>query len=204
MHERLATIRAKLDRLRAVDRHHRVFGARKEGDYGHAYAELPVLDAAGIAMLEREHGTSLPTEVRAFLETVHGGGPGPGYGFDLWGERRKSTAPFPFTLADFTTLVERQGQERAPSLSYPDAAGDDDDPESVWPPGRGFLALAHRGCGAYDILVVNGELRGSVWCYDMALRPYVTNGRPSSFLDWYEGWLDDHLEPTALRRLQAP
>jgi hypothetical protein len=35
-----------------------------------------------------------------------------------------------------------------------------------YPPGDGFLQLSHQGCGVFDVLVVTGERRGSVWAYD--------------------------------------
>jgi SMI1 / KNR4 family (SUKH-1) len=197
MHERLAQIREKLDRLRSADAKHQVFGARRVGDHGHAYRECPVLDASAVARLEADCGATLPDEVRAFLTKVHGGGPGPGYGLDVWGEPPKASRPFPFTRADFDALVARWAAGERANLPMTD----DEDPDSCWPPGTGFLPIAHLGCGVYDAVAVNGELAGTIWCCDMAWRPHVTEGRPSTFLDWYEAWLDRNLAPDALAKL---
>jgi hypothetical protein len=78
-----------------------------------------------------------------------------------------------------------------------------DEDDDGWPPGAGFVELASLGCGVTDVVVVTGELRGTVWCCDMAWRVYATDDRPWSFLDWYEAWLDRHLTPGAVARLEA-
>jgi hypothetical protein len=170
MRERLASIRQKLDRLRSVDIERRVFGARRVGDYGHEYREWPVLDERGVAAMEAEEQVTLPEELRAFLTTVHGGGPGPGYGFHAWGEAPRVSRPFPYTRADVALLNERRRTNRSASLELTD-----EDEKGCWPPGSGFLALADLGCGVTDALVVTGELRGTVWCCDMAWRPSETS-----------------------------
>jgi hypothetical protein len=194
--QRLAVIRSKLDRLRAVDVQQRVFGARRVGQFGHEYRESPALDAKGLAQMEAELQVTLPDDLRAFLTAVHGGGPGPGYGFDVWGEAVKTVRPFPYTMADVARLDERRRTDRYASLELTDEDGDES-----WPPGPGFLALAHHGCGVFDTLIVTGELRGTVWCCDMAWRPHGENGRLYGFLDWYEAWLDRNLTPESLARL---
>ena len=186
MRRRCEEIRAKLDHLRDADREFLVFGAR--GKDGHNYRETPPLSDEGIARLERDCGVTLPEELAAFVRYVHSGGAGPGYGFDLWGEPR-CARPFPYSMANFTELVERRKSQRGASLPL----GDDDDPDACWPPGPGFLAVAHLGCGVYDAIVSTGELRGTMWCCDMAWRPYTSSDRPMGFLDWYESWLDRNL-----------
>jgi hypothetical protein len=177
-----------------------VFGARRVGAHGHDYRERPVLDAQGLARLEAECGVALPDELREFLQTIHGAGPGPGYGLDVWGDPARSVRPFPYAMADLVALVARRRDDRFASLPMPD----DDDDDGCWPPGHGFVAIAHHGCGAYDVIVVTGELRGTVWCCDMAWRPYTKSDRPSRFLDWYEDWLDRNLTQQSLARLHVP
>jgi hypothetical protein len=77
---------------------------------------------------------------------------------------------------------------------------DEDDKDEEWPFGHGFLELAHQGCGMFDLLVVNGEQRGTVWWTDSGYCPWyrTVNGRAHQFgfLDWYEDWLDRGLDPT--------
>ena len=140
-----------------------MFGARRVGQYGHEYRERPVLDDAGLARLEQECGVRLPDELRAFLQTVHGGGAGPGYGFHVRGEPAKAARPFPYARGDFEALISRRREDRYASLSM---TGEDDDDD--WPPGPGFVSISEHGCGVTDVIVVTGEFAGSIWCCDMA------------------------------------
>lgn len=39
---------------------------------------------------------------------------------------------------------------------------------------------------------------------DREWRPYDVDGRPQTFLDWYESWLAWNLSPESLARLRAP
>jgi hypothetical protein len=200
MQQRIAELRSKLDRLRANDKNRRVHGARRVGPHGHDYQERPVLDDEGIARLQAKYGAPLPDELVEFLRGVHGGGAGPGYGFELWGEPARAARPFPYSSEDAATLMARSRDDRYASLPLTDE-GDSDD---SWPPGFGFLTIAHQGCGAFDVIVVTGELRGTVWCCDMAWRPYTAGDRLAGFLDWYESWLDRNLVPHSLEKLRAP
>lgn len=178
--QRLTVIRERLNQLRAADPHLAVFGAGTS--YGHGYNERPVLSERDLVGLEQ--GFRLPREARAFLTTVHGGGTGPGYGLDVFRHER-SAEPFPLTQADIAALAGRRKRERLPYLGL-DLPDDEEDEE--WPPGPGFVSLAHHGCGIYDVLVVAGEQRGLVWCCDMQWRPYQFG-----FLDWYSDWLSRSL-----------
>lgn len=184
---RWARLRADLDRLVRLDTELRVFGAA--GVHGHGYRRAPTRDEAS---LDAAFGALLPAEVRAFLAHVHGGGAGPGYGLDVWAEPRASS-PFPYGTAHARALIERGATERSPSLPLVD-----DDDDDSWPPGPGFVALAHQGCGVYDVIVVTGEQRGFVWCCDMAWRPYRTGDRQLGFFDWYEQWLARALAQLAI------
>lgn len=195
MQQRLANIREKLDRLRQADSGMRVHGAYP--GTGHAYIEKPPFDAEALARFEAEHGTTLPEELRAFVQTIHSGGPGPGYGMTLWGDPAKLRRPFPYTLDDFAALAERRRTERYATLD--DTSGDED--EDAWPPGYGFLQLSHQGCGVFDVIVVTGPLRGSVWYYDQAWGPCTFGSDLPGFFDWYERWLDQNLRPDSLARL---
>lgn len=201
MEPRLAAIRDKLDRLRRADPERRVHGARP--GFGHDYAQRPPLSAEDLSRFEAEHRVALPEELRAFLRGVHGGGPGPGYGMDLRGNPNKLQRPFPFTRADFDELMARRRTDRWAFLRDPEpeaGEGEDDD----YPPGNGFLQLSHQGCGVFDVLVVTGELRGSVWAYDNVWFPCTRGPTLPSFLDWYEAWLDQNLRPEELARLYPP
>src|SRR4029079_3397713 len=117
---------------------------------------------------ELAHGIVLPEELRAFVQHVHAGGPGPGYGFfGLAESPPKLLKPFSFTNADARAIIERRTQDRYALLPMPEEDDEGDD----WPPGYGFLELAHQGCGMFDLLVVNGEQRGTVWWTDSGYAP---------------------------------
>jgi hypothetical protein len=126
---------------------------------------------------------------------VHGGGAGPGYGFLLTPDpapRVRRSRPFPFgTSAAREVIAHRLGGEaRSDTLEAPD----DETKDGDWPPGPGFIPLAHQGCGVFDVLVVTGEQRGFMWWYDNAWGPcYGRDGSQWTFLDWYESWLDNGL-----------
>lgn len=190
--QRLADIRVKLDRLAASDRQCSVFGAG--GRDGHGYRERPRLDAAHLEHLEKRHGIALPEELRAFLRSVHGGGPGPGYGLFI-GEPAPGTsraaAPFPYDDRDAAELMVRRQTDRYAGLPLvDDPSGSDDE---LWPPGPGFVSLSHHGCGSFDVIVVTGAERGRIWFCDMKWFPRRCAHGTKGFLDWYEDWLDESL-----------
>lgn len=69
------TLREAVGELAAADRALRRFGAA-----AHRYALAPPLAARDVAALERDLGTPLPDDYRAFLVEIAAGGAGPAYG----------------------------------------------------------------------------------------------------------------------------
>lgn len=195
---RLAAIREKLDQLRTLDLDERVFGAA--GSSGHHYREEETATEESLGRFERQLGGALPDELRVFLRVVHGGGPGPGYGMRVVLPVPVARASRPFACDDggAAALLARRIREPHASLELVEESDDDD-----WPPGSGFLSLAHHGCGVVDVIVVTGQQRGKIWCCDMAWRPYERAGVQFGFLDWYEDWLDSNLTPRAIERLRS-
>ena len=180
---RLAVLRRKLDELRARDVAMQEFGAD-----AHRYAELPPLDEAQLTAHEQAWGVRLPDEVRAFALTMHAGGPGPAYGMlPIVGPAPRIAEPFRYGDADVAELFARRATDRRATLPLVEE-GDD------WPPGGGFLPLAHLGCGVYDVIVTTGEQRATIWRCDMAWLPMhrIDRDPPAQlgFFDWYEDWLD--------------
>lgn len=181
--QRMQRIRTKLDALRARDGARRVFGAKNpthKPGWGHDYVEEPALAAGAIAALEADGGDiTLPAELQAFLTMVHSGGAGPGYGLDV---RAHAGAARPFEIS-------RAMSDTAGTAWIDTETGDDEFDD--WPPGMGFVWLAHWGCGVFDVLVVTGDLRGTAWVYDMRWNAYRdAAGAHIGFADWYERWLD--------------
>jgi hypothetical protein len=191
MHE----IRAKLNELKLRDREHAVFGAR--APHGHRYQCKPILLDSEICALEASFGVELPSELREFLAIVHGGGAGPGYGFFLEPDRSllsRRARDFPFDHAMARNVITQRlagGSTRWKTISAPDDGAEEDD---EYPPGTGFLPIAHQGCGVFDVIVAAGEQRGFIWWYDMAWGPwYNREGAQMGLADWYEHWLDSAL-----------
>ncbi len=193
---RLGRIREKLKELTRRDTGLQVFGAGTS--FGHGYERRPTFTETEIVALEMSFGVELPTELRQFLSTVHGGGAGPGYGFFLTPDavpRARRSRPFPFGTSDARVVIARRlagGKTRWETLRAPNEDSEEDDD---YPPGPGFVPLAHQGCGVFDVIVVTGEQRGFMWWYDNAWGPcYARDGSPWTFLDWYETWLDNGLK----------
>lgn len=195
--ERLDAIRFKLDQLARRDSRRRVFGAGEPS--GHGYVRRPPLDERQLSELEESFGVELLHELRLFLRRVHGGGAGPGYGLsvepDISPQPRRSE-PFPFddSAARRVIAARLSGGDRWAQLEMPEEEEDEDD-EGDWPPGPGFVPIAHHGCGVVDVIVTVGPQRGLIWCCDMKWCPaYGPEGRSLGFLDWYESWLDESLK----------
>jgi hypothetical protein len=176
---RLHAIRRSLDRLARADSTRCTFGAGS-----HGYRERPTFTEGQLARLEADLGVTLPEELRLFLQKVHGGGPGPGYGLDVSGNPHASR-PFPYGNSEAEGLIARRRTERYEMLPFAETHDDDED----WPPGPGFIWLAHQGCGCFDVLVVTGEQRGCVWGNDSGWWAYAAATGQWRFLDWYEAWL---------------
>lgn len=186
--ERLAEVRKRLDRLAEIDRALRLFGAG--GAHGHGHRSRPCWEPSRVARWEARAGVELPRELAAFLREVHGGGVGPGYGLLVEEAPPPRVAePFPYGADDAERLLARRKTERFAGLPLTDEDDDGDD----WPPGPGFVPLAHHGCGMFDVIVVTGEQRGRIWFCDMAWIPREGAHGTPGFLEWYEAWLDDAL-----------
>lgn len=188
----------KLEELKARDRRLRVFGAG--GSFGHRYRCRPSLTATQLEEFQHDLGVELPAELECFLRTVQGGGAGPGYGLTVVEDATpvpRRARPFPFDGEVAAALIRQRlagGSGRWACVAGPD----DDDEDEDWPPGPGFLPLAHHGCGVYDVLVVAGEQRGYVWSVDTDQwwPAFDASGRQLGFFDWYEQWLDNALSST--------
>jgi len=145
---------------------------------------------AAVVRLERQEGLSLPDEYRQFVTEVADGGLGPGCGMFSVSDAIEQapeftgvlTAAFPYRHEEArSALAKRAHGDRWLSLDQPHESG---------LPG-GALLLAHTGCGCFDILVVTGEQRGTVWYHDLrTLFPLASETKQLGFFDWYERWLD--------------
>ena len=183
-----------------------MFGAG--GEYGgHGFALLPPLREADLADVERAAGVGLPEDYRSFLLEMSAGGAGPHYGLipfpsgpldDELSERL--TAPFRPEVVQ--PLIDAHWREVPRGDAYPDEESHAR-ARSAWnnrldelnePLLNGTLELSHQGCGYYDVLVLNGRRRGSMWtddrAADLSVNPVGADGRDVTFADWYLGWLE--------------
>jgi hypothetical protein len=63
--------------------------------------------------------------------------------------------------------------------------------DKKWEPDMtGAITLSHQGCAYFDMLIVTGEERGTVWA-DARASDYGMSRIFDSFTDWYLHWLDN-------------
>lgn len=164
------------------------------------WTSTPVSEAE-LTELENALGVGLPAAYRDFLLHV-GTGPGPYHGLhrpaDLHvnaKDRGDTSALFPLTLAD---LEEHLIGARARSIEMDFEA-------------PGCLEIGHQGCGNATVLVLTGDLAGTVcdqWenLWSPARTPpgsaadVPSLGLTPSFDEWYGAWLDGQV--SALREQQ--
>jgi hypothetical protein len=203
MNERLQSIRPRLEELARLDAEFMLGDA-----FQHEYRLEPFLTEEEVIAFETKHGIVLPTDYRRFLLEVGSCGAGPGYGLNQLGDVQhlhKGDLPstffaLPFPLSEWLDITSNPK-----NLSEEELVSDD----CV----TGAFCLSHWGCGMYDLLVVSGEEQGHVWMDDRANQfgvfPVAPNREQlgesqedaqvftiaqrkerTTFLDWYEWWLD--------------
>ena len=59
-----------------------------------------------------------------------------------------------------------------------------------WDSYQGTITICDQGCTYYAVLIINGPYTGSIVNIDMMMRQGPRFSPYSSFLDWYEGWLN--------------
>ena len=207
MNEQLERINTKLKELERLDKGFTLFGSSK-----HRYRLNPTLQLQTIRQFEQAHSVKLPREYVQFLTELGNGGAGPFYGLepfenvlfdDLDCKRPNSSLnpsqPFlhtePWNLQFQTTVDEDEDEEEYEKqqqafeeLYY--------DKEQM----NGVIAICNYGCGVSLNLVVNGEEYGNIWAdhrgSDGGIRPSheLGNKEKTSFLNWYELWLDNSLK----------
>lgn len=202
MHERLHTIREKLQRLVATDTEFKIFGS-KEPWNGHEYEFNPTLDEDDLQNFEEAAQVKLPPDYRLYLSQIADGGAGPYYGlrflqaavedmikhYDTVGSDeppelplRDYFKPFPITteqVKHYMRVVTEMEDDEIEAFPLPDTL-------------PGILFLSEYGCGGYYVLVVQGEQAGTVWFFQSGeyLQPLFDDTKQWSFFDWFENWID--------------
>ncbi len=211
MKERLQSIRPRLEELARLDPDFNLFGSK-----AHQYQLAPPLGEATVREFETHWNIVLPEDYRAFVLEVGSRGAGPYYGLKSLGDFEHA-AELSGVASDF---LASPFPHRVHFNLEPPAVKDLDEEEAgahwkAWEEEvfqdkwvLGTLCLCHEGCGMFDILVVSGEKRGSIWgdyrCNDYGIAPVAidlnfyqreipfspVDSAHTSFLDWYETWLD--------------
>ena len=176
---------------------------RQLGERGYLRHMAPPLNEEQLAGIEARYDVALPDEYRAFLKEIGNGGPGPYYGllpfekaldYDsrLWGKEAPAShlaTPFPHT----TSFNPVSDHERAGERVDNGEISEEEFARIVHSSTHGTLGLAHQGCAYYDILVITGPARGTVWV-DGSDSGQGFHPLGIGFLEWYQAWLDGKVE----------
>src|SRR5262249_54332881 len=163
-------------------------------EWVHPYTAEPCLSERDLKAWEGRNGVVLPEEYRVFLREVGNGGrmPGPYCDFELYplGPGRADPAlrePFPITrrrLRERWAQVQAEGWKAHP-IPFPEL-------DPYWEAGRppGCLLVGEYPSSDGVLLIVTGELRGSIWCTVVGGMPEFKGRRQLfDFLSWFEDTL---------------
>ncbi|MCC6643349.1 SMI1/KNR4 family protein [Candidatus Peregrinibacteria bacterium] len=197
--ERLKSIKNKLEELRKKDKEMKIFGAGDDqffGTIGHHYELNPVLSEEEILAVEKKLEIKLPEEYRAFIKELGNGGAGPAWGlFTL--EKSYPEDEFLKDYPHFCSMTCDYGDDYANGIRGQKLK----DPYymEVVDGFGGFLKLSDYGHQMTAYMVVGGDQQvGKMWFLDedgdqLKIAPMMKSGDDwqVSFLDWYEGWLEE-------------
>jgi SMI1 / KNR4 family (SUKH-1) len=168
----------------------------------------PPLQKAEAFEIETKLGISLPDDFRDFITSAGNGGLGPGLSLTPFGSSAiiDSRIPtqrnriidvagqFPYTSGWNYEPLRQSMEEGRPDI--------DKHSEYYFSVDRiqGAIRIGDGGCGAINLLVLNGSERGNIW-YDFrgtfggvcpATRSQKDDAR-LSFTEWYDAWLSEIL-----------
>jgi len=177
----------------------KVFGAES-----HKYRFNPTLSESYILQFEETHEINLPDDYRMFLKEVANGGAGPHYGMykleDYYQSRSYDGSdanyiekdflktPFPYTKSNPLKPLDPSDEDEVDG-----ELSDEEYGKKFIKNFSGAITLAHQGCGYYDMLIVSGEERGTVWM-DATVSDQGIGYAFNSFSEWYFDWLKLSIE----------
>ena len=174
--KQLNKIKEKLVKLKTFDKNFEV-----EGSENHKYEFNATKTDEELSMFEEKYYIRLPLGYRMFLEQIGNGGAGAYYGFE--------------------PLVDGLNNELSKEFIHTEYWNEDvvDYDDNKWI--NGLIKISDIGCGIDLCLVVNGAEYGNIWVDDringngIYPDPYFDQKEDerTSFLDWYEMWLDREL-----------
>jgi len=214
---KLTILQEKLLRLIQADKDFKVFGTNEPWN-GHQYILNPPKPEEEVSDFEAFVKIKLPPDYRSFITTIADGYAGPFYGLYAMDEGSYQTglrlgiqdsdlrqdwidcfSEFPVSNAVSESYIN--DLLLSEKKNYFDRDDYPADATILIPlndkPLKGVLYLAEYGCGGYYVLVVQGDCHGQVWYMEESKRmaPLCDpGGKPFSFFDWYEYWLDGSLK----------
>ena len=168
------------------------------GFKAHRFQFNKVLKESDVLAFEKKFEIELPVEYRSFLLNLGNGGAGPYYGLlplEKWD----------LFLGGCEDDNEAYGMLQSPCLLRPDLKERKEEGVTLirdeacrkgiytgWDSYQGTITICDQGCTYYAVLIINGPYTGRIVNIDtMGQAPRFSPY--SSFLDWYEGWLNKTL-----------
>lgn len=189
---------------------------RMLGADSHGFRLNPPLPEPEVLTFEQSLAIALPSDYRGFLTSFGNGGAGPFYGLFPLGmvdgrfdQRRWEENDGVVGVISQPFLLEREWNDVS---GFPREQLMDQDPREYekqidafdqfyWSCSRmnGAIPICHQGCGLRFWLVVQGAQAGYVWedrrAVQAGLKPVRgRDGKPVTFVAWYQQWLEDCLE----------
>ena len=210
---KLERIKAKLNKLKNIDVNFEVFGSKT-----HKYSLNPVLTENEIVSFEKKHNLTIPEEYRLFIREMGNGGAGPFYGLLPLEDNEDQIVDLDsdFHLAFEKPLILEnleKFKEYDEKIEAAFQSGKMDEEQALWDlkesmiekeylaAAKGIKFLCHEGCCMFNILVMRGKEKGTVWWFDFSeggsfsgVVPLSLGEKKMTFFDWYEIWLDNSLE----------
>ena len=190
-------IKKKLILAKNADKDLKVFGAAS-----HQYTLGETVSTDEILSFENEYNVVLPEDYKAFLLHIGNGGisyansaAGPGYGIyplgknvnELIYENDKQYLKEDCKL--YPEMTDEFWADLNKNIEEDDDIATEDFEVELGKIFSGLLPVGTQGCTYYYALVLNGEFKGRIVNVDSERqKPYFAF--ESSFLDWYERWLD--------------
>ncbi|WP_160689045.1 SMI1/KNR4 family protein [Clostridium sp. C2-6-12] len=228
--EKTEQLKDKLKKLEVLDKKQKTFGAysfNQGKQFGHEYKSYPVKET-DLKLMESKLKIRLPEDYRDFLLKI-GYGAGPGYGLnsqmEIIEERFEYSSNRVIEDGYFYEheLNEKTGYGRITyfrDLKHKHIEIYKDNIVKMKPKALGYAApyvlsiegaivIANDGCTYSHVLVVEGELYGTVWdvggfdpsqsipegiCIGEKDGEYLFNNKVFTFSQWIEDWLDRSIE----------
>lgn len=183
----LAQFQKGIQQAQQKDPQYQQAGARQ-----HMYQTIPVSNAS-IQALEQQLGWTLPDGLSTFLQTI-GAGAGPGWGLltppqmlealNIWQGYLQGASFYhqAFALSKTTAHTLLQQKQNTPQSYF----------AASLPHLGGLVPLATMGESYHFFLVIEGDLKDTVWQLDSDDFDVFPVGKEKiySFLDWYQAWLE--------------